>query len=193
VFYDVANHFNGAALPAAPVISIDANNNISVGDLFQRNDSQSGTHPRISLSTTNSIAMSQNTRDMVFYQSQATTTNVGMSLDLGTLKRSSGISDTLVDNGSGNLVVIDKTAITSFSFDYVITRSDTRRTGTITVTGGQAATATGFSYVDNFTENGSTGVTLTPADSGTELSVGYTCTSTGTNASIRYSIANFGI
>lgn len=192
-FYDVGNHFNGSTLPATAVISIDTNNNISVGDLFQRNDSQSVTYPRINIAATNSIAMGQNTRDIVFHQAQATVTNVGMSLDLGTLKRSAGIVDVLIDNSGGNLVVIDKTAIGSFDFDYVISRADLTRKGTLTVVGGQGSGTTGFSYVDNFVENGSTGVTLTPADSGTVLSVGYTCTSTGANASIRYSVANFGV
>lgn len=192
-FYDVGNHFNGSTLPATAVISIDTNNNISVGDLFQRNDSQSVTYPRINIAATNSIAMGQNTRDIVFHQAQATVTNVGMSLDLGTLKRSAGIVDVLIDNSGGNLVVIDKTAISSFDFDYVISRSNLTRKGTLTVVGGQGSGTTGFSYIDNYVENGSTGVTLTPADSGTVLSVGYTCTSTGANASIRYSVANFGV
>lgn len=192
-FYDVGNHFNGSTLPATPVISIDANNNISVGDLFERNDSQSVTYPRIDLSTTNSIAMGQNTSDIVFYQAQATVTDIGMSLDLGTLKRSAGIVDVLVNNSGGNLVVMAKTAISSFNIDYVITRSNTIRKGTLTVVGGQGSGTTGFSYVDNYVENGSTGVTLTPADSGTVLSVGYTCTSTGVDGSIRYSVSNFGI
>jgi hypothetical protein len=116
-----------------------------------------------------------------------------MTLDLGTQKRSAGIEDTLVNNGNGNIVVIDKTAITSFAVEYTIVRSDTRRIGTITVSGGQAATTTGFSYTDNYVENGSTGVTLTPADSGTELSLGYSCTNTGANATIRYSVINYGV
>jgi hypothetical protein len=192
-FYDVGNHFNGSTLPATAVISIDANNNISVGDLFERNDSQSVTYPRIDLSTTNSIAMGQNTSDIVFHQATATVTDIGMSLDLGTLKRSAGIVDVLTNNSGGNLVVMAKTAISSFNIDYVITRSNTIRKGTLTVVGGQGSGTTGFSYVDNYVENGSTGVTLTPADSGTVLSVGYTCTSTGVDGSIRYSVSNFGI
>jgi len=193
VFYDVGNHFNGVTLPATPIISIDANNNISVGDMFQRNDAQSTTYPRIDLSNTNTIAISQNTENITFYQSQSGVTNVGMTLDLGTQKRSAGIEDTLVNNGNGNIVVIDKTAITTFAVEYTIVRSDTRRIGTITVSGGQAATTTGFSYTDNYVENGSTGVTLTPADSGTQLSLGYSCTNTGANATIRYSVINYGV
>lgn len=192
-FYDVGNHFNGVALPSTPIISIDANNNISVGDMFQRNDSQSVTHARIDLGSTNTIALSQNTENIVFHQSQAGVTNVGMALDLGLQKRSAAIQDTLVNNGNGNLIVVNKTAITSFAFEYMIVRSDNRRIGTITVSGGQAATATGFSYTDNFVENGSTGVTLTPTDTGTQLTVGYACTNTGANATIRYSVITYGV
>lgn len=193
VFYDVGNHFNGVTIPATAIISIDANNNVSVGDLFQRNDAQSVLYPRINLSSTNTIAVSQNTRDIVFYQSQAVATNVGMSLDLGTQRRSAGIQDTLLDNSTSNIVVIDKTAITTFVFEYTITRGNLRRIGAITVTGGQGSGTTGFSYVDNFVENGATGVTLTPADSGSELSITYTCTSTGADAIIRYSVINYGV
>lgn len=191
-FYDVGNHFNGAGFPASAIITIDANNNISVGDMFERNDSQSATHARINLSTNNSIAISQNNQDIEFYQEQTAVTNAGMTLELGNLRRSSGIFDTLIDNSSGNLVVIDKTAISAFVFDYMIVRSDFRRIGTIMVVGGQAATTTGFNYNDDFVENGSTGVTITPADSGTELSIGYSCTSTGANATIRYSVVHYG-
>lgn len=191
-FYDVGNHFNGTGFPASAIITLDANNNISVGDMFERNDSQSATHARISLSTNNSIAISQNNQDIEFYQEQTAVTDAGMTLELGNLRRSSGIFDTLIDNSSGNLVVIDKTAISALVFDYMIVRSDYRRIGSITIVGGQGATTTGFNYSDDFVENGSTGVTITPADSGTELSIGYSCSSTGSNATIRYSVVHYG-
>jgi len=57
VFYDVGNHFNGAALAASPIIDIDTANNVCLGDMFERTTAQATTYPRIKLNNTASIAM----------------------------------------------------------------------------------------------------------------------------------------
>lgn len=41
-FYDVGNHFNGVANPATPIIDINEANNVSIGDLFARQDWPNG-------------------------------------------------------------------------------------------------------------------------------------------------------
>lgn len=190
VFYDVGNHFNGVASPAEPIIDINANNNISVGDRFARNNAQSLLYPRIALNDTNTMAMSENTRGVVFYQQGVEDNTVGNSLDLGTYQRISGVADVLNDNITGNLFVTANSLVSSFKMDYTIQRLTLRRTGTLTVV--CPSVSGGFSYTDDFSQNGDTGITLTPTDNSTEILVAYTATSTGNSGTIKYSITNLG-
>ena len=192
-FYDVGNHFNGAALPASSIINIDTENNVSVGDMFDRNNSQSATHSRIDLNNTNSMAMSMNVHDIVVYQSNVQNESQGNALDLGTYQRTAGIQDTLLDNTvSGNIALVTGAAISSIQMDYSIARADFRRRGTIIAVKGTSTTTTGFVFTDDFSENGSTGITLDVIGTGGNILVQYTSTSTGSNATIKYSIVNLG-
>jgi hypothetical protein len=190
-FYDVGNHLNGVDNPAEPIININANNNVSVGDRFVRNNSQSVLYPRIALNNTNTMAMSENVSGVIFYQLGVEDATVGNSLDLGTYQRIAGIADTLADNTTGNLFVTSNSAISSFKMDYTIRRAALRRTGTLTVVCNNGAGG-GFSYTDDFSQNGDTGITLTPTDNTTDTLVVYTSTSTGSTGTIKYSITNLG-
>jgi hypothetical protein len=190
-FYDVGNHLNGVDNPAEPIININANNNVSIGDRFVRNNSQSVLYPRIALNDTNTMAMSENVSGVLFYQLGVEDATVSNSLDLGTYQRIAGIADTLADNTTGNLFVISNTTVSSFKMDYTIRREDLRRTGTLTVVSNDGAGG-GFSYSDDFSQNGDTGITLTPVDNSTETLVSYTSTSTGETGTIKYSITNLG-
>ena len=192
-FYDVGNHFNGVALPSSSIIDIDAENNVSVGDMFERNNSQSATHSRIDLNNTNSMAMSMNVHDIVMYQSNVQDASLGNALDLGTYQRTAGIQDTLLDNTvGGNIALVTGAAISSIQMDYSIARADFRRRGTIIAVKGTSTTTTGFVFTDDFSENGSTGITLSVIGTGGNIQVQYDSTSTGSNATIKYSITNLG-
>lgn len=190
-FYDVGNHLNGVDNPAEPIIDINANNNVSVGDRFARNNAQSLLYPRVVLNNTNTMAMSQNTRGVIFYQQNVEDNSVGNSLDLGTYQRIAGISDILVDDATGDLFVTNNSIVSAFKMDYTIQREDLRRSGTLTVVCNDGAGG-GFSYTDDFSQNGDTGITLTPTDNTTETLVSYTSTSTGNGGTIKYSITNLG-
>ena len=190
-FYDVGNHFNGVGSPATPIIDINANNNVSVGDRFARNNAQSLLYPRVVLNNTNTMAMSQNTRGVIFYQQNVEDNTVGNSLDLGTYQRIAGISDILVDEATGDLFVTNNSIVSAFKMDYTIQRENLRRSGTLTVVCNDGAGG-GFSYTDDFSQNGDTGITLTPTDNTTETLVSYTSTSTGNGGTIKYSITNLG-
>ncbi len=192
-FYDVGNHFNGATLPASSIIDIDAENNVSVGDMFERNNSQSATYNRINLNNTNSMAMSMNVHDIVVYQSGVQDESQGNALDLGTYQRTAGIQDTLLDNTTGgNIAFVTGAAISSIQMDYSIARADSRRRGTIIAVKGTSTTTTGFVFTDDFSENSSTGITLNVIGTGGNILVQYDSTSTGSNATIKYSITNLG-
>ena len=105
---------------------------------------------------------------------------------------SAGKPNIVNDNASANLAYVAGTYISSFKLDYTIKRGDFRRTGTLTAVKGQGSTGTGFTYADDYYENGSTGVTLIAAADGANVRVSYTASSTGSDGTINYSITNLG-
>ncbi len=192
-FYDVGNHFNGLTNPVTPVIDLDATNNVSIGDMFARTTQYStGVRPRIKLNNLNSIALGMNVNNIQLYQDNVVDLTLANQLGLGTYQRVAGIQDIINDNSSANLAYVAGTYISSFKMDYTISRGDFRRTGTLTAVKGQGSTGTGFTYADDYYENGSTGVTLTAAADGANVRVSYTASSTGSDGTINYSIANLG-
>ncbi len=188
-FYDVGNQFNGVANPNSAIISIDADNNISVGDSFLRNNTQSATNPRIALNGSSSIALGMNVSDVGYYQNNVQTATIANSFDLGTHRQLSGISDVINDNAGANLAVITNGVnnINTFKVNYTILRATTYRTGTMTVVSGA-----GFAYSDDYVENATTGVTLTAADNSGTVTISYTASSTGVDGTINYSISTLG-
>ena len=192
-FYDVGNHFNGLSNPITPVIDLDGTNNVSVGDMFARTTQFSdGLRPRIKLNNLNSIALGMNVNNVQLYQDDVVSLTLANQLDLGTYQRIAGIQDIVNDNASANLAYVAGTYISSFKLDYTIKRGDFRRTGTLTAVKGQGSTGTGFTYADDYYENGSTGVTLIAAADGANVRVSYTASSTGSDGTINYSITNLG-
>lgn len=159
-FYNVGNHYNSLSNPVTPVIDLDATNNVSVGDMFARTtEFSTGLHPRIALNNKNSIAMGMNVNNIALYQTGAVDLTLANQLDLGTYHRVAGIQDTITNNSSANLAYVDGTYVSSFKMDYSITRGDYRRIGMLTAVKGQGSTGTGFTWSDDYSENGSTGVT----------------------------------
>jgi hypothetical protein len=188
-FYDVGNQFNGVGNPNSAIIDIDADNNVSIGDSFLRNNTQSANNPRIALNGRSSIALGMNVSDVAYYQENVQTNTIANSIDLGTYKQLAGVQDVILDNSNGNLVVVTNGVnnINAFKIDYTILRTTSYRTGTLTVVSG-----TGFSYSDDFVENTSTGVTLTATDNTGTVTISYSATNTGQNATINYSISTLG-
>ena len=188
-FYDVGNNFFGVTQPQTPIISINANNNVSVGDLFQRNDTQALTQPRIQIynSDTSTIPLS------VGY-------NGSSKFQVGSYTREVGQQATLEDSATTQtLFVVDSAAsvtgggFSSFSMNYTIKREATAgaftlRTGIMTV---QAADGYVLSYTDDYSENSSTGITLSVSQTGDDITVAYTASSTGFDGTIYYSITHF--
>jgi hypothetical protein len=196
-FYDVGNGFNGYAFPATSIITIDAENNVSIGDMFGRNTAQSSTYPRINLTDTTSIALGMSISGITYYQDNIQDNTSANQLALGRYQRTAGIRDDIRDDSTqANLVVVDTDIlkIPAFKFDYTIVRNDLYRTGTMTVVSGQDGTpGTGFSYVDDYVENGDTGVTLEAEHNLSAVTplvtIKYTATGAGDGV-IRYSIAH---
>ena len=170
IFYDVGNHFTGSTgTPATCIIVIESNNNVSIGDLFERTVSFAQTFSRVNINNTLSIA----------------TTN-GESIALGTYNRASGQQATLINNSSGTIFTIGSYVAKTFMVDYSIIRNNTYQTGTVMVA--SAAGANALQFTDTNVQNASTGITLTVTQSDNQISLNYSATNTGINGTISYSI-----
>jgi len=188
-FYDVGNHFSGIGSPASNIILISGDNNISVGDMFTRTTANSTVYARIALSNTNSTAMSMNNRGITYYISNAASNSIANQLAQGTWARDNGINDTLTNNSSGTLFIVDTSIMKSFCVDYTITRDIFARNGRLTVVYGLGG---GFGYTDDYIENGITGITLAAAEAsaGGNITLSYTSTNSGYAGNIKYSVTH---
>jgi len=186
-FYNVGNSIFSSA--GYPIIDIDGDNNASIGDMFERTTSQSGTYPRINLTRSNSIALGMNIRGIAYTIDGVSNSTVANQLSLGNYQRTVGVDSVLADSSSGTLFIVNTSVIKTFRVDYTISRGVTFRTGSMLVVNGATS---GFTYTDDYSENASTGVTLTAAEvsPGGNITVAYATTSTGTPGTITYSITH---
>ena len=188
-FYDVGNNFFGVALPQTPIININADSNVSIGDLFQRNDNQALTQPRIQIYN---LALGT--------IPQSTGYNGSSKFQLGSYSQVAG-QQAVLENAvtSEPLFTVDvSTAVSqggfsSFSMNYTIKREaagalTALRTGTLSV---QSANGYVLSYSDDYSENNTTGITLLVTQSTNDVTVRYTSTSATFDGTIYYSIVHF--
>ena len=187
IFYDVGNNYTVTA--TTPVIFIDTDNNVSMGDMFERTTAQSATHARVNLGTTGSIAFGMNTSKIGYVISGVANTTIANQMNLGQYVRTTGVVSTLANAAAtSTLFTVDSSAtgIRAFRVDYTITRGTTYRTGTITIVSG-----TTFNFTDDYSDNASTGFVLSAAEAASVVTVSYADgTPTGTAGSITYSITH---
>ena len=162
VFLDVANTFNGTGNPSESVIQILADDNISVGDMFERTDADDLIHTRVDVA--------QTVRGIYFDNAR--------SLALGNYKRDSGLRATIENNQTSAQTIFTRqeNGFCCFKIDYSISRGDAQRIGTLTVTLTEGANT--LSYVDDYNENAETGVVLSVTESGSNFLFKYTSTNT---------------
>lgn len=180
VFYDVGNELAGSPLSvgtSTSVIYIDADQNLSVGDMFQRTTAQANlTNPRIQLNQTLSIGIDSTAQ-----------------IQQGTYVRQSGTKATLLNNSSGTLYSVSAAVIPALQMNYTIKRGTLYRTGLITIVADAEDSAGDFSYTDEFVENNTLDVTLSASDtavSGGNIVISWATANTGTDATIYYSITH---
>jgi hypothetical protein len=183
VFRDVGNEFNGTATPSTSIIRLDGNNNVSVGDMFERDNNQSQTYPRIDFANSLSMSLSMSSQGVEYNQSGSLNVAPAGELRLGGYHRGLGVTDTLANNASGTIARITSAVIPSCSINYTITRGSTVRTGQLTIVSG-----TTFSFTDDYAENAATGVTLSATESAGIITISYSTTNTGVSGFITYSI-----
>jgi hypothetical protein len=175
MFFDVGNEFNGTTLPAFSVIDINTENNVSIGDMFQRSDAYAGTFARIDINDSASIAYDNASRILQ-----------------GTYVRETGLDTTLLDNQSSAVAIdtVDATEVRAFKLDYTIVRGTAVRTGTWTVVASTDGTGGTLVQSDTGQQNSSTGITLSFTETGSVITFKYTSTNTGATAVLHYSITH---
>jgi hypothetical protein len=164
IFYNVGNGLSSPITPATPVIEFLDSNNVSVGDLFQRTDTQAQTRPRIQIGNNTNIAITN-----------------GKQIQLGTYTRESGVNAALITGSTSQaLFTVDSDRVPAFKLDYTIVRSGDDssgsevRTGTITVVRSTDGTGGDLVANDAFFENGDTGFALAVSESSGIITVAYT-------------------
>jgi Pectate lyase superfamily protein len=172
MFYDVGNHFGGSTAPATAVINFAGQNNVSVGDLFQRTTAYSQTYPRININFGTNIAFDGSDR-----------------VQQGVYSRQTGVSGTLNNNVvNQTILTFDATATRAVQINYTIVRDTSTRTGVYTIVAGTDASGTGIQGSDSGVQNASTGVTFSVSETASTVSWRATTTNTGIAATINYSI-----
>ena len=169
-FLDVGNNYTGS--PSSEIILFGRDNNISVSDLFARDDSENNVYQRIRI--------------------VGTQVDTGTQIQLGRYVRESGRTATLTNNSSNQTIfTVNSINTKAFRMDYTITRFSAIRHGTFFVTAQDSDDSSlTLSYSEDYTENLGTGVTFTASQSSNTVSVKYTTTNTGSNGTLTYSVSH---
>jgi hypothetical protein len=196
IFLGVGNQFSATPQSfgtSSPVISINADNNVSVGDVFSRTDAQAAdTNPRISLFDSSSTPQT--------VPASIAFTN-GRTIQLGAYTRQSGLQVEIPDGTTVSIFTIDTAAglvnggPQSFAIDYTMIR-DTLvgravRTGRLTVVSsdtGDSAAAAPLTWQDDFTENEQVDMTLVVTEASGDVTVSVSSSATGEAGRIFYSL-----
>ena len=188
VFYAVGQTNGGVVSQYVPCILINGKNNLSMGDMFQRNDSDASIVPRINL------------LDIYGVPSASIALDLANKIEMGSYNRETGQNFVLLNNTSNFTTIFsrnaypevfgtDQSTFRAFTIDYTINRYNTVRKGTITVVGASSdSDSSDMHWSDDYIENSPTGVTLALTQSGGAITLQYKTTATSNNGILRYSI-----
>lgn len=173
IFLGVGNHFGAMTSPATTIINIDNDNNVSIGDMFERTAAFSTTYARIDLNDTASIG----------YENAEL-------IKQGTYTRETGKYQFVDDNFTEAMFTIDAAKIRAFQVNYTVVRDTKTKTGTFTVVASTDGSGGDLSTNDNSVINIDPGVSLSASETGSVVTVSYTSTSTGLTGYLHYSVTH---
>jgi hypothetical protein len=157
--------------PQTSIVEWSNDNNLSLGDLFERTIAESATHPTV-------------------LASGADASTGQTALHLGRFTQENGKTFTLTDNTSNaTIFTVDTTFTKAFTMAYTITRSTDVRHGTMRVVAGPDDSTNPVVYVDDYSENTNTGVTLFASQASDVITIKYTTNSNTFNGTLTYSIS----
>lgn len=171
-FFNVGNSI-GSTTPTFPVVRFGSDNNVSVGDMFERSPDASVNEPPISISI--SAASLGTSRSQ-----------------LGRYAREFGRTFTLGNNQTNQpLFTVNAVETRAFDLYYTITRSDDTRSGCMRVVAQPADGSTiSLVYTEDFSETADIGVTLDAIQTNSTITLQFSTTNTGAAGSMTYSISH---
>lgn len=171
-FKDVGNNNLGSGNASTDVVTFAANDSQSIGDVFDRPDSDLTTSiSRVSADVNKKTSFAIDPVGVKF----------------GGYIRDYGQVETLDDNSTKDTTIsfADNTNFNAIEIEYFITRGSTKRQGVLRIT----HDATAQVLDDEFSENnGDAGVTFSLTNSSNTTKLRYTTTSTGSSATFNNSI-----
>lgn len=171
-FFNVGNSI-GSSNPTHPVIRFNSDNNVSVGDMFERTADQSVDDPPVVI--TASVASQGTTRSQ-----------------LGRYAREFGRTFTLANNQTSQPIFsVNSVATRAFDLYYTMVRDGDTRSGVLRSvsqpTDGSTITQV---YSDDYSETFDIGITLSVTQANDTVTVRYTTTNTGVPGTMTYSISH---
>ena len=177
IFLDVGNDYLGAGNAASPIVEINGDDNVSIGDMFERSDADDRIQPRVELNNKACYALID-----------------GNEIEFGTYHRLAGVSTDLSVQGSATTIFTVNTAnATAFNinYQYKIPTTNVVRFGTMRVVGQDTDDSAGtLVYVDDFSEDNPSDIVLSVIQSGTSINIQYTNTIAGV---FKYSLEHFSV
>jgi hypothetical protein len=177
IFLDCGNDYLGAGNAASAIIEFNGDNNVSVGDMFERSDADDRIQPRVKNNDKACYALTN-----------------GNEIEIGTYHRLAGVSSSLSVQGSATTIFTVNTAnATAFNIIYQYKEPSTNviRFGTMRVVGQDTDDSAGtLAYVDDFSEDNPNTFVLSAIQSGSTISVQYTSTIAAT---FKYSLEHLSV
>lgn len=181
IFLDVGTKFRGGDYPAADnfnIILINTNNNVSFGDMFERDDQGNVLKQRIEINDKQVFAL-----------------DAGQRYKFGSYRRNAGgdVFLDIADSPAPTGVEIDVADIDGLTVQYTFKDSITfaKRVGTIEIAPDDGVNP--VSWTEDFTQIADTGLTLSVQQSGDTVEIYFTIPSAGAGSggNFRYSISYF--
>lgn len=171
-YMDCGNSLAGVGSPATHVIDFDSDDAHSIADTFQRtNADDTSTTRRVNSDSAHVKSFAIDPEGVKF----------------GGYVRDYGQSVTLDDNStkSSGITFASNTDFTAIEIAYYISRGTTPRQGVMRITHDNTAQALDDDFSEN---NGSAGITFSLTNAANTTTLNYTTTSTGSAATLNYSI-----
>ena len=176
IFLDVGNDFQGLGSPASSVIVFNADNNVSVGDMFERNEADNAIEPRFDLNGYKVFALDK-----------------GESYKFGTYTRRVGEASYLdLTNVAATCATIPVAQAGGFTLEYRFKDDLTlvNRVGKFTVLTDSNSQGL-VSFTEDYSENGDSELTFSLVESGSNVLLQYVLPTGGsaTGGTMKYSIS----
>jgi len=176
IFIGAGNNFSGAGSAITPVISINGDDNVSVGDMFERSDADDASYARIALNNKDAFGLDKGQR----YKFGSYSREVGKTVSLTTQ-----VSATTIFTMTST-----RSPVFSVRYSFYDPVSNALRMGVLNVVGQDTDDSSGtLVYTDEYSENAVTGLVMSAEQSGTTISVKYTATDAGT---FKYTVEYLG-